>query len=193
MIVLGAFNDNGIPVLFRPLHEMVAGWFWWGVNQNGHTLAPETWIGLWRYLHDHVTDTLGLDNVLWTYSTPMSNPLYVYPGDEYTDLVGCDWYTGGNREVNWGNVYTDLMSTGKTVAITEFAGPDPKTSGYDASNALDDLKWMISEGYKVTYLLHWTTYASFWGVGDGDIFMNDPLIYSRDDMMEYWKRNGLAE
>ena len=32
------FHDIGVPVLWRPFHEMNANWFWWGVSQEGKTI-----------------------------------------------------------------------------------------------------------------------------------------------------------
>lgn len=186
--VLKAFNDNGIPVLFRPFHEMTGNWFWWCVNQNSNYLKADTWIGLWRYYHDYVTKTLGVDSAVWVYSTACRDSDYAYPGDKYVDIVGCDWYSNGNRELNGGGDYDTLMSLGKPVAITEFGGPSPKESDYTSLTMLSDLKWMIENDMKLSFILVWTSNASIAGMGHAKDFIEDPIIYSRDDMMEYWKK-----
>ncbi|MCQ7926426.1 glycoside hydrolase family 26 protein, partial [Salmonella enterica] len=51
---LRRFRREGIPVLWRPLHEASGNrksggeeWFWWG---NG---GPEAYVKLWRHMYDH--------------------------------------------------------------------------------------------------------------------------------------------
>lgn len=187
--VLKAFDDNGIPVLFRPFHEMTGNWFWWCVNQNSNYLKADTWIGLWRYYHDYVMGDLGLKDTIWVYSTACKESGYAYPGDKYVDIVGCDWYSSGNRELNSSGDYDTLMSLGKPVAITEFGGPSPKESGYTSLTMLSDLKWMRDKGMKLSFILVWTTNASIAGMGHAKDFIEDPMIYSREDMLLYWKNN----
>ena len=188
--VLKAFHDNGIPVIYRPFHEMTGNWFWWCVyQQNGVTLQKDTWVGLWRYLHDYVTNDLGLDNVIWSYATAATSKsaLYQYPGDEYVDLVGIDWYTEGNREIDNDRNYSSLMAKGKPIGLTEFGGPSPST-GYNCKTFLQDLKWMIDNGLDISFFVVWTTNAAFNGMGFADVLFGDPIIYSRADMLEYWNK-----
>ena len=188
MRVLKAFHDNGIPVIYRPFHEMTGDWFWWCIYQpNGIVIEADIWTGLWKYLHNHVTNELGLDNVLWSYAAAGKNALYPYPGDEYTDIVGIDWYTGGNREVNVEDGYPLLMTSGKPIGLTEFGGPAPST-GYSCESMLLDLKWMMEEGLDVDFFVLWTTNGSFIGMQKGDVLFGDPIIYTRSDMLAYWNK-----
>ncbi len=188
--VLKAFDDNNIPVLYRPFHEMTGDWFWWCVNQKGgHYLQAETWTGLWKYHHNYVTKELGIDNAVWVYSTACRDSDYPYPGAEYVDIVGCDWYSGGDREINGNGDYDTLMSLdNKPVALTEFGGPDPSFYDYTCMNILGDLKWMQEKGMKISYILVWTTYGAYSGYGKAPEFFSDPIIYSRADMMAYWNK-----
>lgn len=188
MRVLKAFHDNGIPVIYRPFHEMTGDWFWWCIYQpNGIVIEADIWTGLWKYLHNHVTNELGLDNVLWSYAAAGKNALYPYPGDEYVDIVGIDWYTGGNREVKVEDGYPLLMTSGKPIGLTEFGGPAPST-GYSCESMLLDLKWMMEEGLDVDFFVLWTTNGSFVGMQKGDVLFGDPIIYTRNDMLKYWNR-----
>lgn len=188
--VLKAFHDNGIPVIYRPFHEMTGNWFWWCVyQQNGVVLQKDTWVGLWRYLHDYVTEDLGLDNVIWSYAAAATSKsaLYQYPGDEYVDLVGIDWYTEGNREIDNDRNYSSLMAKDKPIGLTEFGGPSPST-GYNCQTFLYDLKWMIENDLDISFFVVWTTNAAFNGMGFADVLFGDPIIYSRADMLEYWNK-----
>jgi len=90
---LQVYADSGIPVLFRPLHEMGGGWFWWTDKEN-----PDNSVKLWRMLYDYFTNTKGLNNLIWVYSAGEGVSKTVefresfWPGDEYVDISGVDIY-----------------------------------------------------------------------------------------------------
>ena len=80
------------PVIFRPWHENVASWFWWGgklcTAQEYRELFRQTWL--------YFTKERGLKNILWCYS-PNGNcspQEYMdrYPGDDFVDILGVDTY-----------------------------------------------------------------------------------------------------
>jgi len=84
-----------IPIIFRPWHENVGSWFWWG----GKLCTPEQYRDLYVMTCDYF-DSKGLTNVLWVYS-PDSNASEVeyfdrYPGDLYVDILGVDHYQYGS-------------------------------------------------------------------------------------------------
>lgn len=207
-MVIKALSDNGIPFMFRPLHEMNGGWFWWCVNQGGEKkLTEETMHNFWKFFHKVITEEMGVSGALWVYS-PNYNPgwcadvLYAYPGDEYVDIVGCDWYTGGNYEVNNAESYSRVMSTGKPSALTE-VGPaeggvlalrneEGKLIGYNwtCEDLLASIKRMISDGFKVAYFLTWTGRGSIAGLTKSDKLMNDEIILTRDSLMSRWNNIG---
>ncbi len=206
-MLLKALKQNGIPFMFRPLHEMNGGWFWWCVNQGGDIkLQRETMADFWKFFYKVVSDELEIKDVLWVYSPnyntgSCADVLYAYPGDEYVDIVGCDWYTCGNYEVNNNNSYSGVMSTGKISALTEVGpasgGPlaikneEGKIIGYNWTclDLLSSMKRMLSDGFKISYFLTWTGKGSIAGLGDGDVLMKDDLILTRDDIMKkFWKK-----
>ncbi len=80
-----------IPLIFRPWHENVGTWFWWG----GKLCSSEQYIALYRLTRDYMTQR-GLDNILWAYSpnSDITAEEYFsrYPGDEYVDIIGVDQY-----------------------------------------------------------------------------------------------------
>ena len=43
--------------------------------------------------------------------------MYCYPGDEYCDMVGIDWYTNGDFEIVDNDFYYRLMETGKVTNL----------------------------------------------------------------------------
>ena len=108
-------QDAGVPVLFRPFHEMQGGWFWWGGNPVAFRL-------LWRELFDYLTHEKGLHNLLWVWSPNVSlKALDFYPGNAYVDMTGLDIYA--NTLDGAKPVYDELMKTGKPFAVTEFGPP----------------------------------------------------------------------
>lgn len=79
--------DKDIPVLWRPLHEASGGWFWWGYKG---AKACKT---LYHLLFQRLTEYHHLNNLIWVWTTDESNDaLDWYPGDEYVDIVGRDYY-----------------------------------------------------------------------------------------------------
>jgi mannan endo-1,4-beta-mannosidase len=79
--------DKDVPVLWRPLHEAAGGWFWWGAK------GPKPCAQLYRMMFDRLVNYHGLDNLIWVWTTEESGrELEWYPGDEYVDVVGRDYY-----------------------------------------------------------------------------------------------------
>ena len=92
---------EGIPVIWRPLHEAEGGggengsWFWWG--REGSAAYKKLWIYT-------LTEDLGCHNLIWewnSYNFAASKDWY--PGDAYVDIIGydkyscTDWSTGSAR------------------------------------------------------------------------------------------------
>ena len=86
-------EEEGIPVIWRPLHEAEGGggetgsWFWWG--KEGSAVYKE----LWKYTYKTLTEDFGCHNLIWewnSYDFPTSANWY--PGDEYVDIIGYDKY-----------------------------------------------------------------------------------------------------
>jgi mannan endo-1,4-beta-mannosidase len=92
---LQALEDEGVPVIVRPLHEMNTSSFWWSYRND--TMTPERYRRLWRQIFDYLTDEKGLDNLLWAFTphaaaTDGRDPVAWYPGDDVVDIVGLDVY-----------------------------------------------------------------------------------------------------
>lgn len=92
-----ALQEENIPVLFRPYHENSGGWFWWGAA----TTDVETYNALYRYTEDYLAEK-GVHNFIYVYSPngPLtSEEEYAkrYPGDDYVDIVGFDYYNDYNE------------------------------------------------------------------------------------------------
>lgn len=88
---LQQLEDAGVPVLWRPFHELDGGWFWWSKG------GADNFVKLWQLMYSRYTDYWGLDNLIWVYGYSGNgvNMGAWYPGDSYVDLVGADSYTPG--------------------------------------------------------------------------------------------------
>lgn len=91
-VYLRYLQTNGVPVLFRPLHEMNQGRFWWGGRPG-----PDGTARLYRLTHDHLTRTRGLTNLLWVWDMQdLSRDFADYnPGADYWDIFAFDIYNEG--------------------------------------------------------------------------------------------------
>jgi len=114
----------GVPVLWRPYHEMNGGWFWWGKKRG-----DDGYKKLWRMLYDRLVNFHGLNNLLWVYNTNevklgVDAHATYYPGDDVVDIVATDVYTEGFDRKN----YEELLALAgdKPIALGEVGAiPDP--------------------------------------------------------------------
>jgi mannan endo-1,4-beta-mannosidase len=91
-------NDT-VPIVFRPFHEMNGNWFWWGSAATSAT----NYRALYALTVDYVKDRT--KSVLFCWSPNLPLDFNYYPGDEYVDLVGLDYY-----EINAATLRTQLGS-----------------------------------------------------------------------------------
>ena len=127
---LQILEDADIPVLWRPLHEIDGGWFWWTDKET-----PENTAQLWRIMYDYFTHVRKLDNLIWVYSAGVGNKTAeyrrrFYPGTGYVDISGIDIYNvdyrdGVDKYWDYYNIMSQV-SPGKMLACGECdAIPDP--------------------------------------------------------------------
>jgi len=115
---LSDLDSVGIPVIWRPFHEMNGNWFWWSALSDGE----EGYKYLWRYIFNYMENDIGLNNLVWVFSVndnSLYNPLY-YPGCSYVDMVGIDNYSD-NELSN----YKWLDALNKPMGLTEVGGAYP--------------------------------------------------------------------
>lgn len=93
---LKQLKDNGVPVIWRPFHEMTGEWFWWGPNKTNGNDATQL-KRLWIFTYNYYTIDKKLDNLIWNWNISSyrwvdSNWQSYYPGDEYVDMLSMDEY-----------------------------------------------------------------------------------------------------
>ena len=93
---LRQLQGAGVPVLFRPYHEMNGNWFWWGGRRGEHGS-----LALYRQLFDRFVHVHHLNNLVWVWNvnSPSENAGPIasyYPGAEYpfrpSTPIMCDAY-----------------------------------------------------------------------------------------------------
>lgn len=189
---LKMLEENGVPIIWRPLHEMNGGWFWYCVKQWPHILDAKYIIDLWKYIYRYLTDEWELKNLIWNYSPNYNNQhsvetTYLYPGDEYCDMVGVDWYTTGKLELVNDESYLELLKmSGKISALNE-NGPSPSIldenfsskNTYNCQDYYNDLIKLKELGYSFTYVLHWFGIVL---MGDTRDFMHSDIAMGLDEV-----------
>lgn len=118
---LKVLRDAGVPVLWRPYHEMNGTWFWWG----GQPKYKE----LWEIMYDRYVNYHGLNNLLWVWSPNANNQWSdkaknYYVGHDRVDALGMDIYDNDFSPY----YHQELLriGEGKIIAITENGqNPDP--------------------------------------------------------------------
>lgn len=169
---LQELQSSGVVVIWRPLHEMNGGWFWWGA-QN-----PADFIAVWRHMFDYFTHTKNLHNLIWAYGPNHGkNTASYYPGDAYADLTGIDAYTDLiDREHIRG--YPEVASINKPFGFTEYGphGASNPPGDYDFRRLLDGL----SKNFPTAR--HFLVWDAKWNPAENRFareFYNDPRVITR--------------
>ena len=89
---LQQLKDKKVEVLFRPLHEMNQGVFWWGGRPGAEGTRK-----LYQLTHDYLTKTKKLNNLIWVWDIQdfknLAKDAEDYnPGAEYWDVAALDVY-----------------------------------------------------------------------------------------------------
>ncbi|WP_328325758.1 glycosyl hydrolase [Kribbella sp. NBC_00382] len=120
---LEQLKTAGVPVLFRPLHEMNERWNWWG-----HRSGPNGGAKLFQITHDYLVGK-GLSNLIWVWNVqdnPEGNWASYYPGSSYVDVVSLDaWYKSYPSSGDYQQIRS--IAGSKPIAIAEL-GKMPNTS-----------------------------------------------------------------
>ncbi len=126
---LKRFQDAGIPIIWRPLHEAAGRWFWWGAK------GPEACKKLWQVMYDRMVNVNGVHNLIWVWTHEPNDDAW-YPGDEYVDIVGRDIYKTGDHtsQVLEFNDMTSRYGGKKMVTISE-SGSYPDVDNLIADEA----------------------------------------------------------
>ncbi len=119
---LKQLKHAGVPVLWRPYHEMNGFWFWWGKRQGAEGYAK-----LWRMMFDRFTHFHKLNNLIWVFNgNEMKDegpdnvvPDYklFYPGHDVVDVLATDVYSGRYDDENYQKLLS--LAEGRPIGLGE--------------------------------------------------------------------------
>jgi len=197
-------NGEAIPIIFRPYHEHIGTWFWWGV---GHCTIAQYNL-LWRFTVDYLHNTLNVHNLLWAISPNLEHVdegdeyFERFPGNDYVDIYGVDFYNNGPVPPAVLTDYTNdlhvvvqhALDNDKIPALTELG-----------QEGLDDINWhtrmMInpikhdSINNSISYAVTWRNanythfhapYPGHPSVPDFLDFYNDPYTLFESDLPDMY-------
>lgn len=151
-------NDT-IPIVFRPLHEMNGGWFWWGTCSG---LTDAEYKLLYQLTVDYVKERTKSVLFCWSPNAPFN--LDRYPGDEYVDVIGVDAYevTTATLRTELGKVVDYAQAHNKVAVFSETGDRNSSaTAGLYWKNVilpgiLDD---PTGKSKKIAWVLTWINSA----------------------------------
>ena len=186
---LQELRDAGVVVLYRPMQEMNASWYWWGIAS--HPSDPGPFVRVYRAMHDYFSNEKGLDNLLWVYSpvsthgndtrtsTVFRAVDWTYPGDDYVDIIAGTTYEDGMSIAD----YAVYVNMGKPLGIAEYEPEHISNRNWDTSSIIKRIK---NDYPRIAFFLCWHGYFESSGaLADNlnvDKLLTDPFVINRDDL-----------
>jgi len=178
---LQQLQKAGVVVIWRPFHEMNGDWFWWGSK----LMTASQFVSVWQYVHNYMTNNMGLNNIVWLWAMNAGGNLSRYPGKDYVDIVGQDLYTSHPTQGQPG--YNLLISTGKPIVLAEF-GPGDASKGDKVFNETALVAAIRTTMPKTVFWQQWWDGNAGnvgWGMGECQGVLqalNDPWLLNRGEL-----------
>jgi len=178
---LHTLTDSGHVVLFRPFIELNGNWNWYGAENSADFIA------VWKDMHDYMMNTKGLKNVLWIYNVNAQNGGYMdyYPGADYVDIVGMDIYDDPSKivaDVNEGNMYSELVASGKPLIFPEIGLAKSGTAAKDSLDNTAIIKNIKASLPNVVGFLDWNGAIAICNQSNASALLNDPWVINMSTM-----------
>ncbi|MFH0759491.1 MAG: glycosyl hydrolase [Bacteroidota bacterium] len=118
---LKQLQEEGIPVLWRPYHEMNGVWFWW-CNHKGEQGFKRLWIMMYDYFTNHHK----LNNLIWVWNTNAPRDIPgdeawpyedFFPGIDYVDILAADVYRNDYKQSHHDQLVA--LGQGKPISLGE--------------------------------------------------------------------------
>ncbi|MEW9552245.1 glycosyl hydrolase [Nonomuraea sp. NPDC050783] len=143
---LRRLQDAGVPVLWRPVHEMNDGWSWWGGRPGANGSRR-----LYQITRDYFT-AQGLTNLVWVWNVKdlnMGSIGQYWPGAGYADVATLDVWV--KMEPSAADYQAMLgVAGGKPIALAE-VGRAPRPALLDAQPRwtwfMVWAEWLIDPAY----------------------------------------------
>ena len=173
-----ALQNAGVVVLFRPLHEMNGGWFWWT------TIGQTNYKTLWNYVFNYMTTTKNLHNLLWVWSPNGSLDSGWYPGHNYVDVISVDLYgtIAPAAIAGYGNLTTTYNSKPFMLGEWGACSGGLYESGCDRQNISGFITAVKNNMPRTVAWLAWNNiYSMAYHTGTSTI-LSDPWVITRDEI-----------
>ena len=162
----------GVTILWRPIHEASGKWFWWGAK------GAEPYKQLYKLLFDRLVNYHQIHNLIWVWNSDGADADW-YPGDEYVDVVGRDFYYGDGSTYNHSSLVTDFealakQTNGKKLITLAENGAVPYPENMDN----DDAMW----SWFMPWYGDYVTSSSHNTASDWNTIMNDSRVVTLSDM-----------
>jgi len=168
---LKILQENNIPVLWRPYHEMNGTWFWWCDKKGENGIQK-----LWKMMYDRFTNYHKLNNLIWVWNAnaprdKKNDEAYAYdlyyPGNDYVDVLATDIYHNDYKQSHHDQLLD--LGEGKLIAIGECGKlPTPE---------------MLAEMNKYVWFMNWANWL--WThnkMDDVRKLYNDERVLTLDDV-----------
>ncbi|MBR3966119.1 MAG: hypothetical protein IKJ91_03490 [Clostridia bacterium] len=201
-------KQNGAPVIFRNLLESNGNWTWYCIGQTNASgvekkIDPKYIKDLWILIYDYLVNEREINNLIWLYAPNVmargggafvGDVMDCYPGNEYVDIVGVDWYPdeiGQKVPDTLLTSYEDLVKTGKIFVYGELSAGSNRTVGDNYTFTTEDYDEMLMRftelGVKSAYTLAWSS----WDTPEGrvkltiyEMGMGDRFYYNNDTYLD---------
>lgn len=189
-----------IPVIFRPYHEHNHTWAWWGSN----SCSVADYNALWRMTVEYLRDKQKIHHLLYAISPQEINSeseyLARYPGDNYVDILGLDYYKLYDKKyvTELGKVLEIVVKLaeqrGKIAALTETGVDKVPFANFWTDYLLAAFKYN-EESKKVAWSLvwrnaskqhHFAPYPGHFSTANFVKFYNDPLTLFENDLPDLY-------
>ena len=196
---LRSSDGKPIPVIFRPSHECLGNWFWWGRPY----CTPSQYKKLWKITVRHLKKR-GVENVIYAYS-PGSNTtdekeyMERYPKNKYVTILGVEAYlnrydTPDNGWLSYRQRLSSMLDCvapiakkkNKVLALTETGMNHKSADGWWTQGLLP-----VLHNYPIAYMVVWRNKTSStddcYGSYPGHITERDFLNFSSDPTIKFCK------
>ncbi|GAF11544.1 LOW QUALITY PROTEIN: glutamine amidotransferase [Bacillus sp. JCM 19045] len=149
---LREFEDQEIPVLFRPLHEGNSYSFWWSMSGSVNEAERVTlYKQLYQKIFHHLTVNHDLTNLIWVYSpgewkVTKRRCIQAIAMSILSDLMFIQMTDFSDV---WG--YQEMLDLGKPFAFAEI-GPQTPNGQFNYQNVINSIRTHYPE---TTYFLAW--------------------------------------
>ena len=167
------YQQQGIPILWRPFHEAAGNtnrggkaWFWWG--NDGAEAFKQLYLYTQRYLMER-----GVHNLIYIWTSELDDDDW-YPGDAYVDIVARDQYHAPSQHGSFKQQY-DLLRNKYPSKMLALAECDCVPSAEAMKN--DDARWLFVAPWTTPFVFSQQNDDAFWRQ-----FLHEELILTRDEV-----------